>query len=112
MPLLACIAQAPDTVPIIEAFNDQAGALAGAEALLTEAPDTTAVLAMSDVLGVGMLAAEEAVVDPFGAIDRLGSALGKVFARGGVRLPERYLSESSPPFSNTLTTGLLPRRCW
>ena len=40
-----------DHVPIIEAFNDRKGAAEGARMLLDRAPDITAVVAMSDVLG-------------------------------------------------------------
>ena len=47
-----------EAVPVMEAINDRAGALAGAAALFDAAPETTAVLAMSDVLA--MAAIEEA----------------------------------------------------
>ncbi len=47
-----------EDVPVMEAINDRAGALAGAAALFDAAPETTAVLAMSDVLA--MAAIEEA----------------------------------------------------
>jgi DNA-binding LacI/PurR family transcriptional regulator len=44
-----------DQVPIIEALNDHAGAAEGARMLLDLAPGITAVLAMSDVLGLAVL---------------------------------------------------------
>ena len=45
-----------DTVAIVEAFNDPAGAAEGAAALLDAARDATAVLAMSDVAAIALLA--------------------------------------------------------
>ena len=45
-----------DTVPIIESLNDPVGAAQGAAALLLEAaPETTAVLTMSDVLALATI---------------------------------------------------------
>jgi DNA-binding LacI/PurR family transcriptional regulator len=44
-----------DSVPIIEAINDRKGAPMGAAMLLDTAPDITAVVAMSDVLGIAAI---------------------------------------------------------
>jgi DNA-binding LacI/PurR family transcriptional regulator len=44
-----------DSVPIIEAFNDRKGAPAGAAMLLDTAPNITAIVAMSDVLGLAAI---------------------------------------------------------
>ena len=44
-----------EDVPIIESLNDRKGAAAGAAALFEAAPGMTAVLAMSDVLGLAVL---------------------------------------------------------
>jgi DNA-binding LacI/PurR family transcriptional regulator len=44
-----------DGVPVIEALNHRDGAATGAGTLLDRAPDTTAILAMSDVLALGAL---------------------------------------------------------
>jgi DNA-binding LacI/PurR family transcriptional regulator len=44
-----------DGVPVIEALNDRTGASTGARALLDRAPEATAILAMSDVLALGLL---------------------------------------------------------
>jgi DNA-binding LacI/PurR family transcriptional regulator len=52
---LAAAGIAIDDVPIVEAFNDRKSAAEGASALLTTAPDITAVLAMSDVLALATL---------------------------------------------------------
>ncbi|HET7717046.1 MAG TPA: LacI family DNA-binding transcriptional regulator [Bauldia sp.] len=44
-----------DSVPVVESINERTGARAGAATLLDAAPDVTAVLAMSDVLAMGMI---------------------------------------------------------
>jgi DNA-binding LacI/PurR family transcriptional regulator len=44
-----------DSVPVIESLNDPDGARAGARMLLDLAPETTAVLAMSDVLALAIV---------------------------------------------------------
>ena len=43
-----------DDVPVIESLNDRLGANQGARILLDAAPDITAILAMSDVLAIGV----------------------------------------------------------
>lgn len=57
---LAAAGIAIDAVPIVETLNDRAGAAEGAAALLDAAPEATAVLAMSDVAALAVLAEAKA----------------------------------------------------
>jgi DNA-binding LacI/PurR family transcriptional regulator len=57
---LAAAGIAIDSVPVVETLNDRAGAAEGAATLLDGAPEATAVLAMSDVAALAVLAEAKA----------------------------------------------------
>jgi len=110
-------------VPVMEALNDRSGAVAGAHALLDRAPDATAILAMSDVLALGMLQAardrgvrvpkdlsvvgyddvpEAAAADP-----PLTTIAQPILEKG--RLAARMIFERGPPRREVLPVKLVVR---
>jgi len=112
-----------DDVAIIEADNGRAGALAAAETLLDIAPEVTAVLAMSDVLAMGMLAAARArgravpaelsvigyddVPEAAASAPPLTTISQRVQERG--RLAARMIFDSGPPRKETAPVELVVR---
>lgn len=112
-----------DDVPVVETTNDRAGVAVGAATLLDAAPDATAILAMSDVSALAVLAEArkrgmdvpgrlsiigfDDVPEAAAAIPPLTTIRQPILEKG--RLAARMILDGGPPRSEMLPIELVVR---